>query len=183
LVCERWYERSVSNKYSLSHTYVCSGSFKIKFPHQLLFHRSCYIRGVAHWLLTVLAWVQSHGNSCDICSERTFTGAGFPPGTLVFSVNSSSLGASTPTVGYHFEPRAAVSSIWSHKQIPFKLHQLKIMPTLNFSQFIVFFCYLWFSSVPPGKCQDSTLIRPWPIPNSLQFMNHSVLYSEPLTAL
>lgn len=45
LVCERWHEVSVSNKYSLFHTCVCSDSFNKIFPH------SCFTGHVTPELL------------------------------------------------------------------------------------------------------------------------------------
>jgi len=44
------------------------------------------------------------------------------------------------------------------------------MPTWISTSSLPFLCFLWLSSVPPGKCQESTFIRPWPVPNPLQFM-------------
>jgi hypothetical protein len=37
--------------------------------------------------------------------------------------------------------------------------------------------YLWYSPIPPGKCQKNISIRPWPLPpNPFQFIHHSMTW-------
>lgn len=135
-----------------------------------LFHRSCYTWVVAHWLLTVLTWVQSQVNSCGICSERNCTRAGFPPGT-VFFCDRNSLSSSRFHFEKHmqlFQASGLTSKSLLNSSITLCLHCISTRP-------FPFWCFLWLSSVPPGKCQESIFIRPWPVPNPLQLMNHSVL--------
>lgn len=96
MVCERWHEVSVSNKYSLSHTCVCSNSFKKIFPH------SCFTGNVTPELLLtgfLQCWPGFNPREIHVIYvvKEIVLGDNFTSGTLVFCDQKSLSGASTPT--------------------------------------------------------------------------------------
>lgn len=181
MVCERWHEVSVSNNYSLSHTCVCCDSFKIIFPH------SCFAGTVTPELLLtgfLQCWPGFNPREIHVTfvvKEIVLTD-NFSPGTLVFCDQNSVSGASTSTVRIILRNTCSCVQHLVPLVSPFLNPSIKLCLHWISTRSLPFLCFLWLSSVPPGKCQESTFIRPWPVPNPLQFMNHWALYSEPLTA-